>query len=258
MVAERFADEIYLSVPADNIICSQAGTYTLENAGKAEQEKIWAEFSRKRPSSFDGELLRLKSFRSGADTAVLTMERTSFSAYIATREPHFGTLFPGLERADPLGITVLVVSRDNQLILTQRSLMAEQNPGAVYFVGGYAEPSQVDANLNVFFEAAREVQEEIAVDDLKQSKAWVIGLAYDPVYCHPELFILAESDYTGEEIISRSLSARDRDEANGIFATAVHSVFSEDHGALPSLPKTWSYLKGIQFARRHYEAAGKL
>lgn len=258
MVTERFADEIYLSVPADNITCSQIGTFTLGNAAKAEQEKIWAEFSRKRSSAFDGELLRLKSFSSGADTAILTMERTSFSAYVTTREPHFVTLFPGLERADPLGITVLVVSSDNKLILTQRSLTAEQNPGGVYFVGGYAEPSPCDVNLNIFLEAAREVQEEIGVDDLKQSKAWVIGLAYDPVYCHPELFMLVESDYTGEEIISRSLSARDRDEANEIFATAVHSVFSDGNGDFVSLPKTWSYLKGMSFARRHFEAAGKI
>ncbi|MGR9138693.1 NUDIX domain-containing protein (plasmid) [Rhizobium leguminosarum] len=200
----------------------------------------------------------MKSLAAEEDALTLMVERTTFSAYITSRSPEFTNVFPGSGRADPLGLTVLLVSRDGKLLLTQRSLSAEQNPGAVYFIGGYAEPPKIDGNVDLFSEAAREVREEVGVEDLDVKKAWVIGMAYDPVYCHPELFFLARSSLSEQEIAEKSTCAVDRQETHNLFFTPLESALSHNSGSLNNLPKTWSYERGVNFARRHIEAAGRI
>ncbi|WP_307146561.1 NUDIX domain-containing protein [Rhizobium tibeticum] len=236
--------------------CLQSGAFQLKGEAKAEQEKIWSEFAAKRPPAFDGQLLRLKSFAAEEHSLTLLVERTTFSAYITTRAPEFINAFPKSGRADPLGLTVLVVSRDGKLVLTQRSLSAEQNPGAIYFIGGYAEPSKIDGDVDLFGEAAREVKEEVGIDDLDLDRTWVIGLAYDPVYCHPELFFLAQSELSEQEIVEKSASAVDRQEAHNLYFAPLELALSQKSGNLSDLPKTWSYDRGVNFAKRHIEAAG--
>ncbi len=258
MVKHRFPEETHLSVMARNVRCKLAGSFEFDDAGRSEQLRVWSDFTRTRPSAFDGALLRLKSFASAEGIAAIEAERTSFSAYITSRPPSFSDEFATSGRADPLGLTVLLVSRDNHLVLTQRSLTAEQNPGGLYFVGGYAEPIARDGEINLFEEAAREVKEELGVLDVDPDRSWLIGLAYDPVYCHPELFFVVRAGHTAAEIVSLSQDADDRTEANSIFTHPIDAVLSEDVEQLATFPRTWSYIRGINFARRHVETTGRL
>ncbi|WP_252193145.1 hypothetical protein [Rhizobium sp. CSW-27] len=156
----------------------------------------------------------------------------------------------GTQRADPLGLTALVLTADEQVIVTRRSLTAEQNPGALYLIGGYALPPQEDGELDHLQEIAREVEEEIAVTDLVASRSFAIGLAYDRIFCHPELFFLTVSRSDAEAIMTGAEHAPDRNEASQLLACPL-AAFLAGHTSLGDVPQTWSFVTARMLLARH-------
>lgn len=254
MVTNRFPEETYLSVAVDNMSSHLVDDFNFDELGRKEQARVWDNFQQNRPNAFDGKLVRLRSFIATGDAASVTVQGTSFSAYISSRHPSFLENFPDSERADPLGLTVLLLSADDHLIITQRSLTAEQNPGGLYFVGGYAEPALQNGEIDLFAEACREVEEELGLANADPAKSRLIGLAYDPVYCHPELFFIVKSQATAEQILQAYNNADDRHEAHRVFSAPFDVVLKDEIEEIASQPKTWSYIKGINFARAYVQS----
>ncbi len=244
-----FADEAF-SIPVDHIECRLSGSFQLSDALEARRKAGWESFLARHPAAFDGTLLRLAAHRIEGGRLMINAASTSFSAYVETRHPGFADEYPQAERADPLGLTALVVTADQRVIVTKRSLTAEQNPGALYFVGGYAEPATGE-NIDLFDEAAREIAEEIAVTDLQRPESFAIGLAYDPVFCHPELFLLTVSRSTAADILEGARHAPDRNEAAELFTSPLSDILN-DEGPLVGAPRTWSFLKGQGFLQQHF------
>ncbi|OLP57028.1 hypothetical protein BJF92_21205 [Rhizobium rhizosphaerae] len=247
-------DDQSFSLPADRLLCHVDGVFALEAMAEAERAARWAAFAGKRPEAFDGRLLRMAQHSVTDDALRITAQETRFSAYIATRDPNFTLRHPGVGRADPLGLTAAVLAVDGQLILTRRNLTAEQNPGCLYLVGGYAEPGST-GTVDLLAEAAREVAEELAVTDLLRDEALAIGLAYDPVHCHPELFLLLPSASRAEDILRQVEEAQDRTEAAQLIACPLAQVI-EGGSALSSATWTWSFRKARQFLIDHQRRAG--
>lgn len=135
-------------------------------------------------------------------------------------------------------------------MVTKRSLLADQNPGGLYLIGGYAEPGESDGPVDIFNEIAREVEEEIAVGDVSRSEAVAIGLAYDPVFCHPELFLLMPSKSTAADILSGADAAPDRNEASELLVYSVDDVL-DDIGPHKYAALTWSFIKARKFLQLH-------
>src|SRR5437588_11583941 len=102
--------------------------------------EFWKSYQARYPSAFNGAMLGLVEIK-GYDTNELQLlvKRTSYAEYVATRDPSFQVTHPQVERANPLGITVAALSSDDMIVITRRSVNAEQNPGMPYFIGGYAE-----------------------------------------------------------------------------------------------------------------------
>lgn len=243
------ADEAF-SIPVDQIHCRLAGEFALSEIVEAERKFGWDRFLARHPAAFDGRLLRMAAYGIENGRLTITANSTCFSAYVVTRHAGFAEEHPQAERADPLGLTVVLITADQQVILTKRSLTAEQNPGALYLVGGYAEPAAGE-ETDLFEEAARELAEEIAVTDLDRSESFAIGLAYDPVFCHPELFLLTESRSSAAEILDGAHHAPDRNEAGELFASPLSDILNDDD-FLPDAPRTWSFLKAQSFLRKHF------
>ena len=130
----------------------------------------------KNSAAFDGALLRMADYRIEDGRLFVAANSTSFSAYVATRHPGFGDKYPHEARADPLGMTAIVLTADDGVIVTKRSLAADQNPGGLYLIGGYAEPAKDSDTVDLFQEVARDIAEEIAVSDLIRSASLLIGL----------------------------------------------------------------------------------
>ena len=112
-------------------LAAEAGRRALD----AEAKRLFADFQHKRPGAYDGTLAGLRKI-SGRHTLHLEIAPVSFSWYLATREP---SITPGWSRADPLGTTSLITTPDRHVLVSVRSLMADQNPGGLYFIGGFAE-----------------------------------------------------------------------------------------------------------------------
>nr|WP_184396615.1 NUDIX hydrolase [Rhizobium sp. BK650] len=244
-----FADEAF-SIPIDHIHCRLSGEFQLAAAVEAERKSVWDRLLARHPAAFDGRLLRMAAYGIEDGRLTITAESTCFSAYVATRHPDFAAAHPQAERADPLGLTVVLITADQQVITTKRSLAAEQNPGALYFVGGYAEPATGE-EIDLFDEAARELAEEIAVTDIERSRSYAIGLAYDPVFCHPELLLLMASRSTAADILDGAHHAPDRNEAAELFASPLSDILNDDD-FLPGAPRTWSFLKAQTFLQHHF------
>jgi hypothetical protein len=244
-----FQDQPF-SIPVDHIDCRVGGDFHLSAPVEALRQATWQATVAKRPTAFDGALLRLDGHRLCEDRLRLAASRTTFSAYVATRDPHFSDDHPGEARADPLGMTAIVTTADHQAIVTRRSLTADQNPGALYFVGGYAEPRRIGDTVDLFADVAREVAEEIAVTDLDRGASYAIGLAYDPLYCHPELIFLAVSASTAAAILAGAHRAPDRDEAAELTAVPISDLL-EGRGGPAHAPRTWSYTTSRAFLARH-------
>lgn len=250
-----FADQAF-TISADHIHCRLAGSFHLSDPVEALRKAGWDRFLAKHPAAFDGQLLRMAEHRIEDNRLTITAQSTCFSAYVATRHAGFAEEHPQAERADPLGLTVVLVTADQQVIVTRRSLTAEQNPGALYLIGGYAEPAKGE-EIDLFDEAARELAEEVAVTDIARSSAFAIGLAYDPVYCHPELFLMASSRSTAAEILGGARHAPDRNEAAELFASPLSDILNNED-FMPGSAKTWSFLKAQAFLQQHFRARNAL
>ncbi len=192
----------------------------------------------------------MASHRVDGERLSISASRTCFSAYVATRHPSFASEHPHADRADPLGLTAIVLTADGNVMVTKRSLLADQNPGGLYLIGGYAEPGESDGPVDIFNEIAREVEEEIAVGDVSRSEAVAIGLAYDPVFCHPELFLLMPSKSTAADILSGADAAPDRNEASELLVYSVDDVL-DDIGPHKYAALTWSFIKARKFLQLH-------
>jgi hypothetical protein len=124
-----------------------------------------------------------------SETLSIEVSQTRFSQYIATRAPSFTERFSEAERADPLGMTAVIRTRDHQYVIGVRSEAADQNPGHLYFIGGFPESTSAPSTgFDLAGELRREIREETGIgsDSIRSSR--LIGIAYDPEYCHPELF----------------------------------------------------------------------
>jgi hypothetical protein len=250
-----FEDQSF-SIPADRIDCHVRGTFQLSEEVEAERAARWQALRARNAAVFDGALMRMASYSIEGGTLTIVGSRTTYSAYVATRHADFQVEHPHAERADPLGMTAVVLTADAQVIVTRRSLAAEQNPGGLYLIGGYAEPAEGFDQLDLTLEIAREIEEEIAVKDLDRADTFAIGLAYDPVFCHPELFFLTVSRSTAQVILDGARYAQDRNEAAQLLACPLRDVLAED-GPVRDAPKTWSFLKARKFLARHLQETGK-
>lgn len=205
---------------------------------------IWDAFCKKRAKCYDSELLRLNSWNSDNDMLKINTGITLYSQYIGTRDPIFTEKCLTGNRANPIGMTIIPITSDRKIIITKRSTKMEQNPNKLYFCGGYAEPNlDKDNSINLVSEALREAREELGVNKFQYFN--FIGLAYDPVYCHPELFSVFVLDITKEQILNAWSEAKDRDESEYLLFMSLDDVdkdgfkkFNED--------TTWSYQIGVE------------
>jgi len=181
---------------------------------------------------------------------------TSYAEYVATRAPAFEITHPGVERANPLGITIVIVSSDDSVVVTYRSSGADQNPGMPYFIGGYLEPPQDGTFANIVgSNATREVIEELGA---VTQNVLVVGVAADPLYCHPELLAVGRIDVEGKHIVEMWHGAWDKDEARELVLLPLSQLLSVDYDLLFPRGVTWSFGAATSLLRRCWSRVSPL
>lgn len=215
---------------------------------EALRQQTWKDLLTRYPASFDGELLGLSALEVSDTKVCFRCRKTSYSYYVMTREPDFTERHPGVTRADPIGVTVIVLSRDEKVLVSTRSDAAEQNPGALYFVGGYASFRDEPDETCFFADARREVFEETAVSIDERADVLLLGIFYDPVFCHPEVTVLLRCGEAFDQMERRFNAAVDRGETKDFFGVPLHDLLSGNWPeALKDREKTLSVMTSLSF-----------
>jgi 8-oxo-dGTP pyrophosphatase MutT (NUDIX family) len=234
-----------LGLPVAAISARVAGEYSPSAELRRRIASNWSETLARRPDQFDGSMCRLRNVEVRDGGADLNFERTSYAAYLGTRLP---AALEGLaeERADPLGLTTLILTVDDQVLITRRSPNAEQNPNGLYFVGGYMEPPAEDGSIPFAAEVAREVKEEVGIS-LTADQIWLLGIGYDGDHCHPEAFFLAQTILTSVEVLAATQSAPDAAEAGRYLFIDRNELLRLNEDCVDS--STWSFRIGVGLLR---------
>lgn len=204
----------------------------------------WKLYCEKNKKHYNSRLLRLNSWNNNNGVLELNNGITYYSDYIGTRNSIFKEKFPDGNRANPIGMTVIPITIDRNVVITKRSSKMEQNPNKLYFCGGYAEPRTNKNNkVNLMEESLREVNEELGVSQFIYFN--FIGLAYDPVYCHPELFSTVILNVTKDKLIELWQTSKDKDEADCLLFQSLESIHKEGFNRF-KLEATWSYQIGAE------------
>jgi 8-oxo-dGTP pyrophosphatase MutT (NUDIX family) len=228
-----------------------------ESVDPAYINEFWNSYQRRYPSAFNGQMLGLIGIeRCDTDALRLAVKRTSYAEYVATRDHSFPITHPRMRRANPIGITALALTSDDQVVVTRRSASAEQNPGMPYFVGGYAEPplnEQLPDDL-ICANALRELTEELGVANIDAMIA--IGMAMDRVYCHPEMFVTTRLRVRASEIQESWERATGRQEASKLMFLPVAELLSTADEVLFPDGVTWSFAVGTFLLKQCRERIG--
>lgn len=108
-----------------------------------------------------------------------------------------------------LGISAVVCSADQRIILMRRSARVGEYPGYYDVFGGHIDVGAGEAPADPFGSMAAELSEELALDG-GSYQLTCIGLLQTRLTHKPELLFFARCDDTSEAIIRRAASAPDR------------------------------------------------
>lgn len=221
--------------------------------------KNWRLHKQKFPDAYDGTLVRLKSFSITKSNVVFHCQPTYYSRYLVSRNKEFVENHGAEYLANPTGLTIIVISSCRTVVVTRRSNANEQNPGALYFVGGFAEVHAGAIPVNFLSDAKRELDEELGVNEAQITKLRIIGLAYDPVILHPELTLIAELSIDFNKVQKQWHSAKDQHEADSLYGISIRGFVSPNGSQeLPEARQTWSYKMSRKLFIQEFEQSNSL
>ena len=179
-------------------------------------EAAWAEASgRLGEKLFDGPMCRLEGFAASPDRLELTLSRTSYRSFLGTNyaNAHLADIHGREVLANPVGISNVLRTSDDYLLLGRRNDSVAYYPNRVHPFAGALEPREP---MDVFEEARRELREELNLpaDDIADIRC--VGMAEDRTLRQPELFFIVATTRTRGEL-ERQL---DETEHRAVYAVA--------------------------------------
>jgi 8-oxo-dGTP pyrophosphatase MutT (NUDIX family) len=239
-------NDVQFPLRLDRATCEVSGVFEFSKEAELYREQTWTDFVAAHPQAFDGPLTRLRKVTACRDQLVFDCERTSYSAYVASRKPAFLERFPGSGRADPIGMTVITLSYDRYILVSRRSFDADQNPGGLYFVGGYLEPPRGDGQVDLAEEAARELREETGITMVDTADSWLLGVGYDKVFCHPEVTILLKIPLCRDGMLEFVPNAIDAHESSSFQTIHIDALLCNGISESPiaTMTTTWGFEHG--------------
>ena len=198
---------------------------------------LFKRFSAGRKEAYDGRLVGLPRLEISGNQLILTAVAVRFSEYLATRDPAHTASWP---RANPVGTTSILITQDNHIVVSVRSLKAEQNPGGLYFVGGFSEYDAQD-NFDIFVNARREIEEETGLNlNEVLTEITLHAIDYDDIYPHPEAFFIARLNLSAWELQAH-LQYHHHEEAEKFELISKETFLSLNES---DRLLTWSFLTG--------------
>lgn len=144
---------------------------------------------------FNGELCSLAGFEHGKNGLTLSLARTNYQQLLYSNHIHEKRRSgPAPEfRSRALGVSTMLLSSDDQIILIKRSARVGESPGKLDIIGGHIGPDEhaIDGVPDPFFAIQEEIVEEIGLHT--HSQLACIGLLETTVTRKPELLFLHQS-----------------------------------------------------------------
>src|SRR5205823_1551705 len=123
--------------------------------------------------------------------------------------PHFADQFGPDVMANPVGVSPILLSSDNYLILGRRNATVAYYPNRLHPFAGALEPTDVVSDrADVFAAIERELREELNFSPGDLVEIRCLGLVQEPALRQPEMIFHARSRRTRDEI-ERSVDAKE-------------------------------------------------
>jgi 8-oxo-dGTP pyrophosphatase MutT (NUDIX family) len=150
---------------------------------------------------FAGPLCRLLAWHADGDALVLDLGPTDYREFVGTnlRRPELAREYGREALANPLGVSIAVVTRDQYLVLQCRSDRVFENPGMLHVCGGNLDPHDA-GNGGPFATARREVAEELGVPPAALTGAWCLGLVEARDSLKPEAVMMVMCDVAAADV----------------------------------------------------------
>jgi len=178
---------------AARVTCARGqSTFAPPAIVRAEIEHVWTVMAQKPGVHlFDGRMCRLESFSAEGGELQLLLSETSYKNFAGTNmhNPQFGQQYGEVAMANPLGISVALISADGFLVMGRRNERVAYYPGRIHPFAGALEPED---GLDVFGAVKRELAEELNLDGSKLAGMKCLGMAEDRGLVQPELICYAQ------------------------------------------------------------------
>ena len=166
----------------------------------SEIEQVWTMMAQKpEVHLFDGKMCRLESFSAEPAELRMKLSETSYKSFAGTNmhNPQFAAQYGESAMANPLGISVALISADGFLAMGRRNERVAYYPGRIHPFAGALEPAD---GLEVFNAVRRELAEELNLSGEELTQMKCLGMAEDRGLAQPELICYAQAQRTLNEL----------------------------------------------------------
>ncbi|MCC6422785.1 MAG: NUDIX hydrolase [Phycisphaerales bacterium] len=144
---------------------------------------------------FDGPMCRLESYSAGPQSLELALSPTSYRIFFGTnmRHPELADQYGPPILANPLGVSCLLETSDEWILLGRRNASVAYYPDRVHPFAGALEPAD---DGDVFAAARRELHEELALKESHLKQIHCLALVHDNLLRQPELIFAVRTNRT--------------------------------------------------------------
>lgn len=174
-------------------------------------ESYWSRLSKEH--IFNGKLARLKNFKVYENQVHLELQPTDYQTLLYSNAFTDEICRQGgkdiLSRA--LGISAIVVSRDNFLLTIKRSARVGEYPNLFDVVGGHIDVPPDNSAPDIFNSMEQEIEEELGLAPHEVELA-LIGMIETTADFKPELVFTGRTDCSKDDILRKSQTASHKHE----------------------------------------------
>lgn len=233
---------------SSKILLNLKGKYKPEPRLRKYISDCWSKYIERYPKTFNGPMARLLAWKSDKSELKLFLEKTDYSSYIASRDADFTNKFSEKDRANPLGVAIIITTSDHKLIVGRRSLLADQNAGRLYFIGGYLHVGGASKRVNLLEQTViSEIKEELNIDKKNIASMFIKCLAYETIYYHPEIFVSVQLRVDSNKIGEIWYKAKDSREIDKLFFYDKDDLIKRYKNNKLPYEKTWGFEVAMKY-----------
>ena len=205
--------------PDEIILKTNSSFHQLPQNWHLQMETFWRQ--KEKQGHYNGRLVRLENFRTVGAELHLELSGTDYKTLLFSNEFTVNILAGHSEQmlARALGVSAVVKSSDNQIILMQRSALVGEYPNCFDLFGGHIDADLLQDPNAVFSAIERELAEEAALAK-SDYDLLCFGLIEAVDHRKPELLFIADCLLSATAIVERAGTAVDRREYQKLLCLA--------------------------------------